>query len=73
MPMYDEGRQLIYQSDSKNKSLAIPDLNVRRTQALSGYGIPMADQERTLLQLHEKFALRTEDILMIFFTNMQED
>jgi hypothetical protein len=46
---------------------------MRRTQALSGYGIPLADHERTLLQLYEKFALRTEDILMIFFTNMQED
>lgn len=73
--IYDEGRrQVIFQNDNPSKApMKQSDLNTRRQYALKRHGISTPDHDCNLVQLHSKYALRSEDVLGIFFTNVQED
>lgn len=40
---------------------------------MSKLGIPTNDHDRSLLQLQEMYAIRVDDLLLIFINNVQED
>jgi hypothetical protein len=73
--IYEEGRrQVIFQNDTATKAVSKQaEYNNRRNYALKRQGISTPDQDCTLIQLHSKYALRSEDVLNLFFTNVQED
>jgi hypothetical protein len=71
--LFEDKRQIIFQNDSANKLAAKAVVNTKRQLALSKLGISVHDQEKSLIRIHEQYTLRSEDLLLVFIANVQED
>lgn len=68
--VFEDKRQVIFQSNKTERFLQKPVVNTRRHQALAKLGIAAADQNLPLLGLHGRLGLRGEDVLLVFVNNV---